>query len=337
MTAWGDLQAFQDLPRLTGLAVSPDGARLVTAVATPDPTRTRFRTALWEVDPAGARPARRLTRGTGESAPAFLPDGDLLFTSARPDPERAEPDDDAPAALWRLPPAGEAHVVGTRAGGIGPPVVATDAGTVVVAAKTLPGAVTDEDDAARRKARAERKVGAILHAAHPVRHWDHDLGPDENRLLAGTVPADGAVAWCDLSPAPARALGAFAVAPDGAAVVAEWAVPERLGGRRTTLVVVDVASGERRVLLDDPTADIVSPRSAVLATSVVIDPPSASLIRRRRRRAGSPSRRRPARVRGRRPRPGALRRFRSPASRPRRAGSVPLPRSGSRPCSRPTG
>ena len=259
MTAWGDLQAFQDLPRLAGLAVSPDGARLVTTVATPDPKRTRFRTALWEIDPAGERPARRLTRGTGESGPAFLPDGDLLFTSARPDPDEAEPADDAPAALWRLPPAGEAHVVGTRAGGIGAPVVARDAGTVVVAAKTLPGAVTDEDDAARRKARAERKVGAILHAAHPVRHWDHDLGPDENRLLAGTVPADGAVAWCDLSPAPARALGAFAVAPDGAAVVAEWAVPERLGGRRTTLVVVDVASGERRVLLDDPTADIVSP------------------------------------------------------------------------------
>jgi dipeptidyl aminopeptidase/acylaminoacyl peptidase len=259
VTAWGDLQAFQDLPRLAGLAVSPDGARLVTAVATPDPARTRFRTALWEVDPAGVRPARRLTRGTGESAPAFLPGGDLLFTSARPDPERAEPDDDAPAALWRLPPAGEAHVVGTRAGGIGPPVVATDAGTVVVAAKTLPGAVTDEDDAGRRKARAERKVGAILHAAHPVRHWDHDLGPDENRLLAGTVPADGAVAWCDLTPAPARALGAFAVAPDGAAVVAEWAVPERHGGRRTTLVVVDVASGERRVLLDHPAADVVSP------------------------------------------------------------------------------
>ena len=259
MTAWGDLQAFQDLPRPAGLAVSPDGARLVTTVATPDPKRTRFRTALWEVDPAGARPARRLTRGTGESAPAFLPDGDLLFTSARPDPERAEPDDDAPAALWRLPPTGEAHVVGTRAGGIGPPVVARDAGTVAAAAKTLPGAVTDEDDAARRAARKARKIGAVLHAAHPVRYWDSDLGPDEERLLAGTVPADGVITWCDLTPTPARALGAFAVAPDGAAVVAEWEVPERHGGSRTTLVVVDIASGERRTLLDDLAADFGAP------------------------------------------------------------------------------
>jgi hypothetical protein len=109
VTSLGDLQAFQDLPRLVGLAVSPDGARLVTTVATPDPERTRFRSALWDIDPAGARPARRLTRGTGESAPAFLPGGDLLFTSARPDPDRKEPDPDAPAALWRLPTTGEAR------------------------------------------------------------------------------------------------------------------------------------------------------------------------------------------------------------------------------------
>ena len=138
-------------------------------------------------------------------------------------------------------------------------MVARAAGTVVVAAKTLPGAVTDEDDAARRAARKARKIGAVLHAAHPVRYWDSDLGPDEERLLAGTVPADGVITWCDLTPTPARALGAFAVTPDGAAVVAEWEVPERHGGSRTTLVVVDVASGERRTLLDDPAADFGAP------------------------------------------------------------------------------
>jgi dipeptidyl aminopeptidase/acylaminoacyl peptidase len=258
VTSLGDLQAFQDLPRLAGLAVSPDGARLVTTVASPDPDRTRFRTALWEIDPAGEQPARRLTRGTGEAAPAFLPDGDLLFTSARPDPDRTEPDPDAPAALWRLPTTGEAHVAGTRAGGIDAPTVARQTGTVVVSAMTLPAAVTDEDDEARRKARTAKKVDAILHAAHPVRFWDHDLGPDERRLLVGAVTAER-IAWRDLTPTPGRALGAFAVTADGAQVVAEWKVPERGGGNRTTLVVLDVASGARRALLDDPAADIVAP------------------------------------------------------------------------------
>jgi hypothetical protein len=34
--------------------LSSDGSRLVTAVSTPDTDGTRYRTALWEVDPAGA-------------------------------------------------------------------------------------------------------------------------------------------------------------------------------------------------------------------------------------------------------------------------------------------
>ena len=36
--------------------LSPDGSRLVTAVQTLDPKRTKYVTALWEVDPAGERP-----------------------------------------------------------------------------------------------------------------------------------------------------------------------------------------------------------------------------------------------------------------------------------------
>ena len=36
---WTDLDAFQALPRLTGLALSPDGSRLVTSVAELDPKR----------------------------------------------------------------------------------------------------------------------------------------------------------------------------------------------------------------------------------------------------------------------------------------------------------
>ena len=78
------------MPRLAGLALSPDGRRLVTAVSSPDTDGTKYVTALWEVDPQGVRPARRLTRSAkGEGSAAFLPGGDLLFVSARPDPEGA--------------------------------------------------------------------------------------------------------------------------------------------------------------------------------------------------------------------------------------------------------
>src|SRR6185312_7618293 len=87
------------------LPISPDGTRLVTAVQTLNPKRTKWVTALWEVDPDGERPARRLTRSAkGEGGAAFLPDGSLLFTSARPDP--AVEDDEEVSLLWMLPPGG---------------------------------------------------------------------------------------------------------------------------------------------------------------------------------------------------------------------------------------
>ena len=102
MSAFADLDAYLALPRVTGLALSPDGRRLVTTVATLSPDATKHVTALWEVDPAGERPARRLTRSrAGESAPGFACDGTLLFTSSRPDAEDEADDHDAPAAPHR--------------------------------------------------------------------------------------------------------------------------------------------------------------------------------------------------------------------------------------------
>jgi dipeptidyl aminopeptidase/acylaminoacyl peptidase len=82
-----DLDHYLSLPRVAGLALAPDGRRLVTSVATPAPDGKKFRSALWELDPAGEAAPRRLTRSApGEANAAFLPDGSLLFTSARDDP-----------------------------------------------------------------------------------------------------------------------------------------------------------------------------------------------------------------------------------------------------------
>jgi dipeptidyl aminopeptidase/acylaminoacyl peptidase len=270
-TPFGDLQDYLGLDRLAGLELSPDGTRLVTTVSALDADRSGRITALWEVDPTGERPARRLTRSAkGESAPAFTPAGDLLFVSARPDGTSS---DDAPAALWELPAdGGEARVVGTRPGGVGAPVVASETGSVLVTSSTMPGAVTAEDDEKRRRARKDGKVSAILHTAYPVRYWDHDLGPDEPRLLLGDPAADDAtITWTDLTPTPGAALveSAADVAPDGRTVVTVWKVPAPGGDVRSTIAAIDVGSGERRVLLADDTHDYlnlqVSPDGAAVA------------------------------------------------------------------------
>ena len=117
----------------------PDGARLVTTVATPDP----------EAHPlphraVGDRPGGRAARAQADPGhraspgPRSSPTATCSSPPPGPTPTEGSPTRDAPAALWRLPTAGEAHVVGTRAGGIDAPAVARDAGTVVVSAMTLP-------------------------------------------------------------------------------------------------------------------------------------------------------------------------------------------------------
>src|SRR5512142_248717 len=115
-----DLDSYLALPRAAGLRLSPDGNRLVTGVSTLNPERTGYVTALWEIDPSGRRPARRLTRSAkGESGAEFLPDGSLLFVSGRPDPQAKAGDEEPKPALWQLPTGGgEARVVAVRPGGV---------------------------------------------------------------------------------------------------------------------------------------------------------------------------------------------------------------------------
>ncbi len=254
------LDEFLSLPRTTGLWSAPDGARLVVAVDQQDRAGKRFVSSLWEVDPTGAAPVRRLTQGrTSEVAAGFLPDGSVVFVAERADPEVVDdPDDDHRKSVWVLPAAGgEARRVADLPGGVTGVAVAREAGTLVVAGPVFPGATDAEADAARRTARKDKAVRAILHESRSVRHWDHDLGPDEPHLFA--VADDG---LRDLTPDAGRALddAAFDVSSDGRTVVTTWRVPVPDGDRRVDLVAVDVATGQRRVLATDPACNHLEPR-----------------------------------------------------------------------------
>ena len=267
--AFQDPAAYVRLPRLAGLWLSPDGRRLVVGVGTPDREGVRFRTALWEVDPAGQRPARQLTRSDkGESGAGFTPSGDLLFTSSRPTPDDSGDDD---ASLWLQPVAGgEAYVLASLPGGIHG-VQVSPAGTLVAGSAVLPAGGSGRE---RRKAAG---VSAILHEEFPVRFWDHDLGPDRPRLVAGSLDdgvlslSDGVPSLDDVTGHVGRALdtgGDWEVTPDGRSVVAAWQVAAPGGAQRSALAVIDVATGERRMLADDPGYDYASPRVSPDGTRV---------------------------------------------------------------------
>jgi len=264
-TPFHDLAAYVALPRPVGLAVSPDGSRLVTGIAQPSADGKKYVTALWEIDPRGERHARRLTRSApGESRPAFLPDGDLLFTSCRPDPD-AKPDDDRDevAALWLLPLGGEAREVARPSGGVEEIAVARVSGDLVFRSPVLPGSAGAEDDQRRRKARKELGVTAILHDRHPIRFWDHDLGPAQSHVFAaGAVPGDeGRLGEPrDLTPqGDGRVEEGLAVAPDGRTIAVVWQAAERPAEHRLAIAVLDAATGERRRLVEDPDAGFDHP------------------------------------------------------------------------------
>ncbi|MET3810005.1 prolyl oligopeptidase family serine peptidase [Arthrobacter sp. UYEF3] len=263
-TPFHDLDHYLAIPRVSGLALSPDGTRLVTTVATLNDKGTEYRTALWELDPEGNKQARRITRSAkGEAGAVFAADGNLYFTSARPDPE--SPDADPVNALWVLPPdGGEASVVLSRAGGVSGLLAAKDAGALFVAASVLAGSTDEDNDEERRKTRQDNKVAAILHTGYPVRYWDADLGPAQPRLFAvdpgaepepgkpGTVDAVPEVKLRNLTPDAGNGLreADTVVSPDGKTLYSSFTRPLANADSRTVLVAVDVATGTRRVLLD---------------------------------------------------------------------------------------
>lgn len=271
-TPFHDLDLFIAIPRLASLVLSPDGSRLVTTVATLNAKATEYGTALWEVDPRGEQSARRITSSAkGETGASFLAGGDLLFTSARPDPEGAEGDaaKDPTNAIWRLPAqGGEAQLVLSRQGGVRSILTSSGAESAVVVADVLSGSTDESDDGARRTVRKEAKVGAILHSGYPVRYWDADLGPAESRYFAleegspgeplRTVDAADRPKLRNLTPTAGASLrnAQQVISPDGSVVVTSVSIPVGRGDRRSILARINVATGERSVLLDDPGYDL---------------------------------------------------------------------------------
>lgn len=262
-STFSDLDHYVAHPRISGVTASPDGSRLVTSVQTINPKKNSYVTALWEIDPAGENPARRLTRSAkGEGGPVFAANGDLYFVSARPDDEGGDED----AALWCLPAAGgEAYVVNRRAGGVAGVLAASASDVVAVTAGLLPGAADEKAQKALHTSRKDASVKAILHSSYPVRFWDHDLGPARpNLFLLGeedTPDDDAAPTTCQPTRQTLRLItkdigsrfgGEAYLSPDGTQALIGVTVPEAKTEVHSAVALIDTASGERRMLLDVP-------------------------------------------------------------------------------------
>jgi dipeptidyl aminopeptidase/acylaminoacyl peptidase len=209
VTPFRDVRDYVAIPRLKALRLSPDGGWLAAVVQASGRDGKKFVSSIWRIDPGGSAPARLTRSAEGETSPEFLPDGSLLFISARPDPagpgqdaSRAAgdtaaiagpgipADGDEASAVWLLPAAGgEPYQVVSAPGGVTAVATARAASSVILAVPTLPGSAGAEQDASRREARKRAGVTAILHESGPVRYWDHDLGPDQLSLMGAEIAA----------------------------------------------------------------------------------------------------------------------------------------------------
>ena len=174
---------------------------------------------------------------------------------------------------------GEARRLTAPPGGAAGVAAARSAQAFLVAAAAFYGTDGFEADASRRKARTDAGVSAILHEGPVVRYWDHDLGPDCVRLLAGRAPGDGsadadadASEVRDLTPDPGRALDeqSFGLTPDGTLAVTGWQVPDEPGAVRNEVVVIDVESAQRRTLLSAPGHDFETVEISPDGTQVAV-------------------------------------------------------------------
>jgi dipeptidyl aminopeptidase/acylaminoacyl peptidase len=283
-----DISAFASIPRLTSLRLSPDGSWLALGVQTAAGEPRKYVASIWRLDTAAPdRTPVRLTRGAeGEGSPRFLADGSLAFAARRPAAPAGRsggPPSKEQAALWLLPAqGGEARRIAAPPGGVLALAAASNAPVLACLAAVLPGAATASDDAARRQARTDAGVSAILHEGGRIRYWDHDLGPDQPRLLTVPVPAgeDADPADLpeprDLTPDAGRALDEpdFELTPDGSAVVTSWITEEADGDWHVDVVALDTgagtgteaaadagaAPGPRQVLITAAHADFEAPR-----------------------------------------------------------------------------
>jgi dipeptidyl aminopeptidase/acylaminoacyl peptidase len=181
--------------RLATPVISPDGEWGIVAVTEPAYKEEETVSDLWLVAVDGKTAPRRLTAtNDSEDGVQWSPDATRIAFSAK----RGE--DVSQIYVMDMTMPGEAQKITSLATGAAAPKWSPDSKHIAFESRVYPGKLTDEENAAEKKAREERDYNATAYDIFPIRQWNRwrdDLqthvfvqdavpGAKAKDLLAGT-------------------------------------------------------------------------------------------------------------------------------------------------------
>jgi dipeptidyl aminopeptidase/acylaminoacyl peptidase len=171
------------LKRLGDPAITPDGLNAVLPVTTYDIAENKGLTDLWLMSLSGG-PGRQLTSDkANDTQPTVSPDGKwVAFVSKR--------GDDTEGQIYVIAmDGGEARRVTSIPTGAAIPKWFPDSSRLAFVSEVWPDLVRWEDQAARKKERADSKMSARVWTKAPISYFDHYLDDREPHLYS--ISRDG--------------------------------------------------------------------------------------------------------------------------------------------------
>lgn len=154
--------------RLGAPVPSPDGKWVIVQVTEPAYDEKDTVSDLWLVDVNGDDAPRRLTASKSpESGVAWSPDSTKIAFSRKDGEE-----DPAQIYVLDMTAPGEAQQITSLSTGAAGPKWSPDGKRLAFESRVYPGAMSDEENAAEKKAREERDYDVSAYEIFPIRQWN---------------------------------------------------------------------------------------------------------------------------------------------------------------------